>query len=244
MPNMFKMRAGRRSAEVLGLSLLALQFGSIAPGRAKAMNASYRARAPLDQYRIASQADEIALARSAAPPSISGQAEILTLGSRGYEIAAKGKNGFVCLVLRAWADGFDDPGFWNPTVRAPICYNPAAARTVLPTNLKRAQWALAGVSRTEMADRTKTAIAAHEIAAPEVGAMSYMLSNKGYLNDQDGHWHPHLMFFLPRMAPAQWGANTRGGAVFGDAGSLEPLTVFFVPVTRWSDGTAAGPLAK
>ncbi|THD64493.1 MAG: hypothetical protein E8A49_02235 [Phenylobacterium sp.] len=184
-------------------------------------------------------ADEIALARSAAPPAIASHAEVMILGDRGYETAVKGDNGFVCLVERAWASGFADPGFWNPKMRGPICYNAAAARTVLPTDFLRTGWVLAGVSRTEMAERTKAAVAAHKIAAPEPGAMSYMLSKQGYLNDRAGHWHPHLMFFLPRMATAQWGVDQAGDVVSGDDSSLEPLTVFYVPVPKWSDGTPA-----
>ncbi len=238
MPKLLEMKPQRPAATAKAFVALALALGPIGLVQAQAAQAPY-SRAPLEQYRIASQADEIALARSAAPTSISSQAGVLTLGARGYETAAKSKNGFVCLVLRAWSGGFDDPEFWNPKARSPICYNPAAVRSVMPTDLVRTRWVLAGASRTEMIDRTKAAIAAHKIKAPEVGAMSYMISKSGYLNDRDGHWHPHLMFFLPRMKPAQWGANTPGGAVMADDTSLEPLTVFFVPVQKWSDGTPA-----
>jgi hypothetical protein len=223
----------RRTVAGLGLAALALSFGP-----SGAAPATYPERAPLEQYRM-SPADEIALARSAAPTSISSHAEVLILGAHGYETAVKGDNGFVCMVDRAWASGFDDPGFWNPKMRGPMCYNAAAARSVMPTDLKRTEWVLAGVSRTDMVARTKAAIAAQVIKAPEVGAMSYMLSKQGYLNDRAGHWHPHLMFFLPRMATAQWGADMPGGVLSGDDSSLEPLTVFFVPVPKWSDGTPA-----
>ena len=88
--------------------------------------------APVNQYRIANRADEIALARSAAPPSISADATVLVLGSQGYETAVNGKNGFVCFVERSWAAGFHDPEFWNPKLRAPNCFNPPAVRTELP----------------------------------------------------------------------------------------------------------------
>ena len=71
----------------------------------------YPTMAPLEQYRIADPQEEIALARSAAPPSISADAEVLVLGSRGYETAVKGKNGFVCFVERSWTAGLDDPEF-------------------------------------------------------------------------------------------------------------------------------------
>jgi hypothetical protein len=198
--------------------------------------ATYPNMAPLEQYRAASQADEIALARSAAPASISSSAEVMTLGAQGYETVVKGSNGFVCLVQRSWASDFGDAEFWNPKERAPICFNPASARSVMPPYLKRTQWVLAGASRAEIVDRTKAAIAAKEISAPEVGAMAYMMSKNQYLNDAGVHWHPHLMLFLPHTAPAEWGANVQGGAIMGGGGP-EPVTVFFVPLPKWSDGT-------
>jgi hypothetical protein len=47
------------------------------------------------------------------------------------------------------------------------------------------------------------------------------------------------MFYMPRIPTSDWGADVPGGAVMGDSSSLEPLTVFFVPVPKWSDGTPA-----
>src|SRR5712692_8954582 len=91
----------------------------------------YPNMAPLDQYLMERNA-EIALARSAAPESISQDAEVMVLGRHGYETAAKGKNGFVCVVERSWMSEFDSPEFWNPKLRAPLRFNPPATRTVLP----------------------------------------------------------------------------------------------------------------
>jgi hypothetical protein len=39
------------------------------------------------------------------PESISRDAEVMVLGRHGYEIAVKGKNGFVCIVQRSWTAG-------------------------------------------------------------------------------------------------------------------------------------------
>ena len=200
---------------------------------------TYPTMAPIAQYRVAPRSEEIALARSAAPMSISGNADVLTLGSHGYETAVKGKNGFVCVVERSWGAGFDDAQFWNPKVRAPICFNAAAARSVLTGYLERTKWVLAGVSRPGMIARTKAALAANTLLAPEPGAMCYMMSKQGYLSDADGHWHPHLMFFLAHTAGAAWGANLDGSPKFAAQGDPEPVTTFFVPVTKWSDGTPA-----
>ena len=216
----------------------ALLLGGVAAGHAKAPESAYPSMAPLAQYRSDSQEDEIAFARSAAPPSIANDAEILTLGAHGYDVAVAGSNGFVCLVERAWANDFDSSDFWNPEVRAPNCFNAAAARSVLPTYLKRTEWALAGVPKVQMVDRTRAALAAKQIKEPETGAMCYMMSKRGYLGDDvHGHWHPHLMFFLPRTSPSTWGANAKGSPLLASTGALEPVTVFFLPVNSWSDGT-------
>ena len=209
---------------------------------AQAAPAPYPNMAPMAEYRIANQADEVALARSAAPPSISKDADVMTLGDHGYETAVKGKNGFVCIVERSWANDFGDAEFWNPKVRAPICFNPVSARSVLTTYLHRTEWLLAGASEAQLEARTKAEIAAGRIEAPEVGAMCYMMSKDGYLGDgAGGHWHPHLMFFLPHdgHALAAWGANLPGVPVEGGSTSLDPAAVYFVIVANWSDGTPA-----
>jgi hypothetical protein len=221
-----------------GLSGLAVQFGTV--GRVAAQDAKkelFASMAPLEQYRMASRAEEIALARSAAPASISSDAEVLVLGDRGFETAVRGKNGFVCLVERSWSASFADAEFWNAKIRAPLCLNPAAASTVLPVDLEKTQWALAGLSKAEMLVRTKSSAAAHRAPAP--GSMSYMLSKEQRLSDADGHWHPHLMFFQPHTAVSTWGANLPGSPVFGAEGGQDEVTVFYVPVAKWSDGTSA-----
>jgi hypothetical protein len=222
----------------MGVVVLALFLGGVEVIHAEGAQPAYPSMAPLELYRSESQEDEIAFARSAAPPSIANDAEILTLGAHGYDVAVEGKNGFVCIVERAWANDFDNSDFWNPKVRAPNCFNAAASRSVLPTYLKRTEWVLGGVSKAEMVDRTKAAIAAKLIKEPEPGAMCYMMSKRGYLGDDvRGHWHPHLMFFLPRTSPSTWGANSKGSPLLASTDALEPVTVFLLPVSSWSDGT-------
>ena len=222
----------------VGVAALVLLFGKIAlAGAQDAKESPYPTMAPIQQYRMAKQSEEVALARSAAPASISTDAEVLVLGERGYEVAVEGKNGFVCLVERSWLAAFDDPVFWNPSIRGPDCLNPAAVTSVLPMYLERTQWVLSGVSKTAMSARAKTSSVAQQAPAP--GAMGYMMSKEGHLSDVDGHWHPHLMFFEPRTAVSAWGANLPGSPVFGHEGGLNEATVLFIPVGNWSDGTSA-----
>jgi hypothetical protein len=210
------------------------------PAQSQPVPTPYPEMAPAEQYRIADREDEIALARSAAPPSVSGEAQVLVLGSHGYETAVKGKNGFVCFVERSWAAGFDDPEFWNPKLRAPNCFNPPAVRTELPQYLKRTEWVLAGATRQQIIERTKAAVATHSFKVPEAGAFSFMLSKNGYLSDDAaGPWLPHIMFFLPHGQADNWGANKEGSPIIGQDGSALETTILFIPVRSWSDGSPA-----
>lgn len=218
--------------------MLLIVLGTGAPSGAQT---SYPSMAPIDQYRMARDV-EIAMARSAAPESISRDAEILVLGQHGFEIAAKGTNGFVCMVQRGWSAGVDDPVFWNPKIRGPICLNAAAARSNLPNTIKKTEWVLAGLTKAQIGEKLKAALDSHELTAPEVGAMCYMMSKDGYLSDTAGHWHPHMMFFVPGTDAKAWGANLEGSPLFATTDPVERLTTFMLPVAKWSDGTPAPPM--
>jgi hypothetical protein len=229
-----------KSLRALVAASLCVSCLAAAPGEAQAQSARtpYPAMAALGDYLISDRNTEIALARSAAPESISRDADVLILGSHGYESAVKGTNGFVCLVQRSWTAGIEDPDFWNPKLRAPICFNPAGARSFVPLTMKKTELVIAGVSKEQMASGIGAAFARKELPTIEAGAMCYMLSKQGYLNDRDGHWHPHLMFFVPRTDARSWGADLPGSPVLAADDPLDRLTVFLVPVARWSDGSA------
>jgi hypothetical protein len=221
-------------------TMIALVFVLTAVWQAQAEDAKspYPRMAPLEQYLMERNA-EIALARSAAPASISGDAEVMVLGRHGYETAIKGKNGFVCIVERSWMAPIDDPEFWNPKMRGPNCFNAPAARFNIPIDIKKTESVLAGRSGAEMAEDIKTALDKKELPALEPGAMCYMMSKQGYLNDRAGHWHPHLMFLVPATDAAAWGANLDGSPILALEDHLERYTLFLVPIGKWSDGTAA-----
>jgi hypothetical protein len=233
------MQTNRRATRQPMACAVAFLLCAVGTARADDTKAGYPAMAPIRQYRLASASEEIALSRSAAPTSISGRASILTLGDHSYETAVKGSNGFVCLVERSWANDFNDAEFWNPKLRAPICFNPAAASTVLPIYLKRTEWVIAGASKADMIDRTRAELAANLTAAPGPGAMSFMMSKQQYLGDTGGHWHPHLMLFLAHTDGADWGANLDGSPVSAARGDQDPFMTFFIPLPTWSDGTPA-----
>ena len=203
---------------------------------------AYAQMAPLDRYLIGQRGTEIALARSAGPPAVSAGATVLVLGPHGYETAVAGRNGFTCLVERSWMNPFDNPEFWNPKLRGPVCYNAAASRSVLPYTIYRTKLVLDGTAKTPLLEQIRAAVAAKELTAPEIGAMSYMMSKNQYLSDAYHAWHSHLMFYLPKTDSAGWGADLPGSPVLVDTSHTEvpePQTIFMVAVGKWSDGTAA-----
>jgi hypothetical protein len=209
---------------------------------AQAQTPSYPRMAPVEQYQMPRQA-EIEMARTAAPKSISEDAEILVLGNTGYEVAAKGKNGFVCMVQRSFAAGIEDPVFWNPKLRGPTCFNPESVRSFLPHITKKAEWALAGQTKEQIAEHIKAALSSKEFPDLAPGAMCYMMSKQQYLSDNDPHnWHPHLMFFVAATEAAAWGADLPGSPVLSATDVPERYTIFMVPVGKWSDGTDASAM--
>jgi hypothetical protein len=218
---------------VLAFFALALAAGAVRHAQAQdAKNTYPTSMAPLDQYLMGRDA-EIALAQSAAPPSIAKDATVMVLGKNGYETAVQGTNGFLCNVDRSWMDGFKDtPEFWNPKRRGPICFNQAAAKTMVPLIMIRTRLALAGKSKAEIKAGLRTAIEKGELPPIEPGAMCFMMSKQGHLSDRDGHWYPHLMFFAPAKGAETW------GPVIGGA-DPEQIAAFAVKVDKWSDGTDA-----
>ncbi len=217
------------------IALFAL-FAVAQQATAQSVTTRYPKMAPVDQYLMADRGTEIALARSAAPASISGDAEILVLGRRGFETAVKGRNGFACVVARSWTAAAD-PDFYDPKVRVPMCFNAPAARSYLVRVTTETAWILAGKTKAQLSGIVPVAVAKKELPPMERGAMCYMMSKQGYGGDSAPHWPSHLMFFYSDTDPAMWGANLAGSPVVAVADPLEHLTSFVVVAQRWSDGT-------
>ncbi len=235
------MRKKKISASAIKSFALLVVLGTAYLGtanQAMAQDATtpYAKMAPVDQYLMADRAAEIALARSAAPESISRDAEVLVLGRHGFETAVKGTNGFVCIVGRGWTSAAD-ADYWNPKVRVPMCVNAAAVRSYLLRFTKETEWGLAGRTSAQMTESIAAAIAKKELPSMEPGAMCYMMGKEGYGGDSNPHWPSHLMFFYSDTDLASWGANLPGSPVVAMSDPVEHLTQFVIPVQRWSDGT-------
>ena len=237
------MRKNNVAIMALALLVPVVLPGAASQARAQAEKAAYPAMAPVDAYLMSDANSEIALARTGAPASISDGAKVMVLGQKGFTTAVKGTNGFLCIVERSWGATTDDPEFWNPKIRSPICFNPPAARTFARIFLLKTKLALAGKSKAEIIEATTSALDKKELPALEPGAMCYMMSKQQYLNDRDVSWHPHLMFFVSGDAEKSWGADVEGSPIIAANDPEERVTIMMVPVWHWSDGTPGPSLA-
>jgi hypothetical protein len=236
---------GKNTSSIAALASIVLVFlsGPICLRAQVEKAATYPTMAPLEQYLIPDDNAEIALARSAAPPAISEAAEVMVLRRDGYTTAVKGANGFRCIVERSWANPSDASEYWNPKMRAPTCYNPAAASTFLPIFLMKTRLALAGKSKAEIGAAIVSALEKKELPPLAPGAMCYMMSKQQYLNDGAKSWHPHVMFLVPGDAEKSWGANRPGSPILAAKDPEQRVTIFMVLAHEWSDGTPGPPSA-
>jgi len=81
-------------------------------------------------------------------------------------------------------------------LRAPICFNPQAVRTVLPYYELRTKLGLDGKTPDQIAEGVQAAYAKGEIPKRNEVSFAYMWSADQVLGPA-GHWHPHLMVYLP-----------------------------------------------
>ena len=227
----------------LAVLVLMAMPGATCQARMQAQKDPYPTMAPLEQYLMPDEKSEIALARSAAPVSISDGAEVMVLGRKGYTTTVKGTNGFLCIVERSWGATTDHPEFWNPKVRGVVCFNPPAARSFVPIYLMKTRLVLAGKSKKEIVAALASAFEKKELPALEPGAMCFMLSKQQYLTDEGKNWHPHLMFLVAGDAEKSWGGNLPGSPVIAADDPEERATILMVWVSEWSDGTPAPPIA-
>jgi len=114
LPRRQRLRWDAKLRKACGFFLsLLLMLSVVESALAQSHSPLYPSMAPLSQYLMSDRDAEVALARSAAPTTISRDAQVVVLGPTGYLTAVEGKNGFVCVVERSWMSPFDSPQFWN-----------------------------------------------------------------------------------------------------------------------------------
>jgi EmrB/QacA subfamily drug resistance transporter len=193
---------------------------------------------PLSEYLMPQDA-ETALARSAGPQHVAARATVKVLTPAGFRVAVAGDNGFVCMTMRGWAAPTYNPVQFRDFVyvgdlRAPICFDPISARTVMPYYELRHKLGLEGKSSDEIARGVEAAYAIGDLPKVEP-SMAYMLSADMYLGPHLGHGfvYPHIMLFLPYYTNVMLGGNERrSGLPFlsDDAGT--PFAVTVIPLDK------------
>ena len=190
---------------------------------------------PIGEYLMAADA-ETALAKSAAPPNVSDGATIKLLTSSGYKVAHEGTNGFVCIVMRGFAAPTYTPAqlrdlVYDSALRAPICFDPSAARTVMPFYELRTKLGMEGKTPEQIAAGLQAAYAKGELPKRNEVSFAYMWSADQNLGGGVGHWHPHMMVFSPYYENSMLGNNPFGAPlplVTDDAGTS--FAVVVIPV--------------
>jgi hypothetical protein len=177
---------------------------------------------------------EIALARSAAPPQVSADADVYVLRRGGHVKAVSGSSGVACIVARD-----------HPESVYPICYNDEGARTVLRTEIRRQQLREQGWTEERVEAEIDRALDAGELRAPQAPAMAWMISPQqviyaGAAGPRVGQWHPHMMIYMPGATERALGLVEMPGAdVFlVDAGKATAHLIVKTPA--WSDGARDG----
>jgi hypothetical protein len=195
---------------------------------------------PLSAY-LMPRDSEVALAKTAAPENISGRASILVLTSSGFQRVHDGDNGFVCAVMRGWAAPTYTPAqfrnfVYDATIRGPICFDAAAAKGVLPYYELRSKLGMEGKTPAQIAVSVKQAYDSGKLPKRSAVSFAYMWSPEQVLGQGIGHWHPHMMEFVPYYRNAMLGGNAFGSMapqVSDDEGT--PFTVIVIPVDRGAE---------
>ena len=178
-------------------------------------------------YVKLSEAREVALARSAAPVAVSGDATIWVLREGAYEIAVQGSNGNACMVSRTW-----------PTSLEPICYDGEGARTLLPIETRFVEARIDLGDRGAARAKVDAAIESGHLPLPDRPSMTYMLSSGQRLVADDGRdvgrWRPHFMMYIPYLRSEDVGIFGSTSQIFV-AREGEPLAHLITVAPEWVD---------
>lgn len=215
---------------------IGLSVGLLALSQGVAYGQGWDVRmASLDAY-LMNEAEEAGLARSAAPEHVARDARVLVLQSDGYHEVTAGSNGFTCLVERSWSSPIGPHlDFFNPKLRAPICYNAEASGTVMSDYMRRTELVLDGASISEIQAAIERDIGTGRLRPPRGLAMSYMLSGGQLLGTSTGRFVPHLMFYVPYATSKQIGSPPPGCehvCMFEHVGG--PLAALIVPMREFN----------
>lgn len=190
---MTKMRTAHATIWLLAMALAQ----SVGSSRLLAQDTPSTALPPLIE-----EAEEMALALSAAPAHVSGEAALLVLRRGGFTKVRDGTNGFTCIVDRFYVEALE-----------PMCFNREGSETILPVLLRRNELREQGRSPGEIDQEIEPAFQRGELPLPHGLAIAYMFSSRQRLitdAGQDiGSYVPHLMIYVPYLTPEALGGQAR-----------------------------------
>jgi hypothetical protein len=163
---------------------------------------------------------QIALAESAAPPSVGQGSTVYVLGPTGYTKARDGKNGFTCLISRQRRDTVE-----------PECFDAEGTATVLPLRLFVEAQRAGGISEAEISEAVEAGYRSGKFSAPRRPGLVYMLSDHNYVFSPERqeiiHFPGHLMFYAPYATEKEVGSGP--GAPFIVAPGTPHALMIVVP---------------
>jgi hypothetical protein len=159
------------------------------------------------------RAEEVALARSAAPAAISDSATIYVLTDEGYVVGSKGTSAAACYVSRDWITSVE-----------PHCFDAEGAATIMQMHMHKVGLLHAGKSKAQADAAVAEGIASGRFRLPRRPVMSYMMSAEQKLIAPNGTpvgaWRPHLMIYYPYLTNADIGLTD--AAAMGAASVVDP----------------------
>ena len=176
--------------------------------------------------------EELRLAATAAPVAVTEDATYYVLTDAGFELRIRGVNGWHCFVERAFFVRASDNDAYDPRIRAPHCINQEGAATRMQEVFMRARLAIDGLDREAVDAAVNAAYHSGELRPPTGLAMTYMMSPEQWLGEDAGHWHPHLMFWVPYLENDDVGGNRPLGVlpfIGGESGSRSSVLIVAVP---------------
>ncbi|MEM9057044.1 MAG: hypothetical protein AAGD86_06185 [Pseudomonadota bacterium] len=149
-----------------------------------------------------SPACEEALALSALPARLRGDASIYRLVDGRFSLSHEGTGPFTCIVARN-----------HPEALIPQCVDAAGVDTILPGIIQKSAWALDGMAPATAKERFEAMAAAGTIRAPARAGINYMMSAYNLIwnagQQRFMHVGPHVMYYAPNVTDADIGGSMR-----------------------------------
>lgn len=184
---------------------------------------------------------QIVLAESAAPAEVSSKATVYVLGSKGYEKAREGTNGFSCLVGRHFVKPTE-------TTIEPQCFDAEGSRTLLLVYLHGEELRTSGRSEADIKADVANGYKEGRYKYPSKPGFLYMMSSHNRLSAisdrSSGIFPPHLMFYAPNMTSQDIGLDTQSLAKLDYLGMTHPGAgdnlIVVIPIASTSPASPAG----